>query len=73
MINRYSKVQMSTKKEVCGLQEIKVYRDEVKTSKRYAFFHVEFRGNECFCLVFCQQSVVRRLCQDTGSGYPVSG
>lgn len=52
MIKVYRNVQKSTKKGICGLQKIKVYRDEVKASKRYAFFHVEFKGNEYFCLFF---------------------
>ena len=38
MIKEYGNVQKSTKKGICGLQKIKVYRDEVKASKRYAFF-----------------------------------
>ena len=38
MIKEYGNVQKSTKQRICGLQKIKVYRDEVKTSKRYAFF-----------------------------------
>ena len=66
MIKEYENVQKSTKKGICGLQKIKVYRDEVKTSKRYAFFYVEFKGNECFYLFFCQQKAVRVSFPDIG-------
>lgn len=38
MIKGYRNVQKGTKKGICGLQEIRAYRDEVRTSKRYAFF-----------------------------------
>lgn len=42
MIKGYGNVRKRTKKNTDRLSHIKVYRDEVKTSKRYTFFNVEF-------------------------------
>lgn len=58
MIKKYDNVRKCTQKSIRRLKHIKVYRDEVRTSKRYTFFNVEFRGIVCFCQVFCQQSAV---------------
>ena len=42
MIKEYGNVRKCTKKNTDRLLQIKVYRDEAKTSKRYTFFNVEF-------------------------------
>lgn len=53
MIKVYRNVQKSTKKGICGLQKIKVYRDEVKASKRYAFFFMSnLKGMNIFVCFF---------------------
>lgn len=41
MIKRYRNVRKRTKKNTGRTPHIKVYRDGVKTSKRYTFFNVE--------------------------------
>ncbi len=41
MIKRHGNVRKRTKKNTGRTLYIKVYRDEVKTSKRYTFFNVE--------------------------------
>lgn len=56
----------STQRGIGRLPHIKVYRDEVRASRRYTFFYVEFRKNVCFCLVFYQQSAVPDCGQDIG-------
>ena len=42
MIKEYGNVRKCTKKNIGRKPHIKVYRDGVKTSKRYTFFNVEF-------------------------------
>lgn len=41
-----------------------MYRDEVRASKRYTFFDVEFRGIAYLYQVFCVQSAVSDRAQD---------
>ncbi len=42
MIKKYGNVRKRTKKNNGRIPHLKVYRDGVKTSKRYTFFNVEF-------------------------------
>ncbi len=42
MIKKYGNVRKCTRKNSGSQPHIKVYRDGVKTSKRYTFFNVEF-------------------------------
>ena len=42
MIKEQGNVRKRTKESTGRTPHIKVYRDEVKTSKRYTFFSVEF-------------------------------
>lgn len=73
MIKRKWSVRKRTKRGISGLAYIKVYRDEVRASKRYTFFYVEFRGIAYLYQVFCHQSVVLDCGQGIDSDYPVSG
>ena len=66
MIKGHGNVRKRTQKGIRRLKHIKVYRDEVRASKRYTFFNVEFRGIACFYQVFCQQSAVPDCGQDIG-------
>lgn len=55
----------SVQKGIERLPRIKVYRDEVRASKRHTFFYVKFRGNlESFPLSY-QLAAFLDCAQDT--------
>ena len=51
MIKEHGNVRKRTKKNIGRQPHIKVYRDGVKTSKRYTFFNVEFCAFSIFFAV----------------------
>lgn len=55
MIKKYGNVRKRTKKNIDGSSHIKVYRNGVRTSKRYTFFNVEFSVLLDFIAVTLQQ------------------
>lgn len=55
----------SVQKGIERLPRIKVYRDEVRTSKRHTFFYVEFRGNLGSFLLYYQLAALLECTQDT--------
>lgn len=52
MIKRHRDVQRRTKKGICRLPLIKVYRDEVRTSKRCTFFMSNLERMHIFICFF---------------------
>lgn len=59
----YESVQ---RKVAANTAQQKVYRDEVRASKRYTFFNVEFREIAYFYLLFCRYFFVPESGQDIG-------
>ena len=67
MIKGHGNVRKRTKKSIGGLtHNKKVYRDEVRASKRCTFFNVEFREIAYLYQFFCQQPDVLECGQDIG-------